>query len=397
MTVTDEGTGATATTARLAPLYAATFVLAAANSVVFPLLAELQDRHHLPTSGLGLVSGAAFVTSLVAQLLLAPTADRGHARVLLVAGLLMTAAGNLWFAAGGSLTQFVAARALTGAAGGCFLPAARAVVATASPHRVAERLGRMASVEIAGFAAGPVVGGILADGFGLEAPFVVIAIAALAAVALIGTSPLPASRRAEHARGPLSALALLRHRGAAAAALCSVALLLPVGVYDSLWARYLEDRGASTVFIGTSLTMYCVPIVLLGSLGGRLADRFGPLRSAHRSLLVVAPITATYGLLHPPFAIAAIAFVEAIAQAVAVPGAQAAMANACPPEQVAAGQGLAGALGQAAAGAVALGAAPLYAHTSAAWVFGAAAALVALLGMLSVRLAPDEPASRARR
>ena len=67
----------------LAPLYIVTFLAAAANGVVFPLLADLQDAHDLPTYGLGIISAASFLTALFAQLALAGQADRGRAKTLL--------------------------------------------------------------------------------------------------------------------------------------------------------------------------------------------------------------------------------------------------------------------------------------------------------------------------
>ena len=40
----------------MAPLFIATFVISSGNGVVFPLLADLQDEHGLPTYGLGIIS-----------------------------------------------------------------------------------------------------------------------------------------------------------------------------------------------------------------------------------------------------------------------------------------------------------------------------------------------------
>ena len=39
---------------------------------------------------------------------------------------------------------------------------------------------------------------------------------------------------------------LLRLRGIRAGLLLGATLYVPIGVYDSLWARFLEDRGATT-------------------------------------------------------------------------------------------------------------------------------------------------------
>ena len=57
-------------------LYVSAAVTMAGVSAVFTLLAELEERYGLSTSGLGLIAGSAFLAALVAQLWLARFADR---------------------------------------------------------------------------------------------------------------------------------------------------------------------------------------------------------------------------------------------------------------------------------------------------------------------------------
>jgi predicted MFS family arabinose efflux permease len=178
------------------------------------------------------------------------------------------------------------------------------------------------------------------------------------------------------------------------AALLALAIFLPVGAYDALWGRYLEDRGASSLFVGASLAMYGVPFLLLAARGGRVADRVGPVRAVLRCVLLVAPFTAMYGQLHHPGAIATLALVEAGVQAVAIPAAQAAMARACPPDRIAAGQGLAGAVQAAGAAGMALLAAPLYEAFGPGVVFGLAGLLVAVLGAFAFTLQKEVRTAR---
>ncbi len=368
-------------------LVGATIVLSAGNSVVFPLLADLQDAFGLPTWGLGLLSGASFLAGLVAQIVMAPQADRGRARLLLIIGLVLTLGALGWFVVGTELWHFVAARGLEGLALGCFLPAARSVVIRADPEHVGQNLGRLSAAELGGFLLGPLVGAVLADQIGLDAPF--IALGAAVALALVALLVLPLDTGGvggATSAGPLAAFELLRHRAVVAAALIALALTLPVGVYDALWARYLDDRGASTLFIGASLALYGVPYVLLAPAGGRLADRFGPVRVAVRVIVMIAPMIVLYGLFRSPWLIMAVSIVEGAVQAAAVPAMQSAMAEATPPERVAAGQGLAGAVGLAGAGVAALGAAPLYGLAGPEVVFVLAGAVTLALGVAIVRL-----------
>ncbi len=369
----------------LAPLYIVTFLAAAANGVVFPLLADLQDEHNLPTYGLGVISAASFLTALFAQLALAGQADRGRAKSLLVAGLALSFVSLVTFAVSTELWQFTLARAMSGLAIGCMWPATRSIVARLDAEHVGRNLGRLASMELGGFVTAPVLGAAVAKAFGLDAPFWLLAAVMLVALVALARRPVPGAAPGFDPAAPRSSVALdlLRYREVVVASILALALFMPVGIYDSLWSRYLQDRGASTLFIGITLALYGVPFILLASRGGRLADRVGPFRAAFVCLVLIAPVIAVYGLFTVPIVIVSFAIIEAVIQAVAVPASQAAMAQACPPERLAAGQGLAGASGQLGAGLMALGAAPVYEAIGSGALFIGAAALTLGLGAIA--------------
>lgn len=388
-------------TGSLVPLLVITFALTAGSGAVFPLLADLQDAHHLPTYGLGLISAAAFLGAVTGLLFLAGLADRGHAKLLLLGGLALTLASLVMFALSTQLWEFVLARALGGVALGAFQPAVRAIVAARDADHVGRNLGRLAACELGGFVFGPVLGGVVSS-ISLTAPFWVLAVVVAAGLVTLVRTPVPAIHRAgaDEARGVgaspprFANVDLLRIRGVLVSAVLALALFLPVGVYDSMWSRYLQDRGASTPFIGITLALYGLPFVALSSRGGRLADRVGPLRAGGWALVAIAPITFMYGLFRNPTLIVSFALLEAVFQAVAVPAAQAAMATASPPGRLAAGQGLAAGMSQAGAGLAALGAAPLYQAWGPVALFGAAAGLMLALGAATWVLAQPVAAGR---
>jgi MFS family permease len=396
------------------PLFVATFLLAASGGTIFPLLAELQEAHDLPTWGLGLISSLFFAGAVGGQLLLAPLADRGHARPMLVGGLVASIAGLVLFAVGALLWQFALARLLEGVAAGAFLPAARSSLVRTDPARAGRLLGRFASAETGGFVFGPVVGTLVFSALGLRAPFLVLAVLLVPVVVLVARAPLAGPVRASTPTPPTGAdggadspapvvrrraavlepLRLLAIRGVVVAVVLELAVFLPVGIYDSLWARYLDDRGASTLLIGIGLTLYGLPFVLTAPTGGRLADRLGPVRAATLGMFVVVPTTAAYGILAAPIVITAAALLEAVGNATAVPAAQTAMARSCPPAQLAAGQGLSGAVAMIGAGAAAAVAAPVYEALGSVWLFGGAAVLMAGLVVLA-RLLDGSGAQRS--
>jgi predicted MFS family arabinose efflux permease len=354
---------------RTMPILVASMALGAGIGLIFPRLAEFQDRYGFSTAGLGLISGASFLAALVSGLLLAGLADRGHTRLLLVGGLVLSAAGLLWFAVGTELWQFVGARLLEGLGAGVFFPAARKVVTSGDPLHAGRRLGTLTSAELGGFLLGPVIGAGLTQLIGLDAPFVAIGAVMVGLAAWLAVVGLPPLVIDDRPRSPLAGVLMLRRPAVSGAALLSVALFLPVGAYDALWSRYLTDRGASTLFIGVGLSLYAVPVILLAPWGGKVADRLGPVRAAAWALLVIVPTTSAYGILTVPVVITGVALVEGVAQAVANPSVQTAMLRACRTEEVAAGQGLANAVNQVGAAATALLAPVVYEVAGPATVF----------------------------
>jgi MFS family permease len=380
-------TGAGTAGRGLGVLLLATLALSASHSAVFPLLADLQDEHGLSTQGLGVIAAAAFAGNLASQIGLARQADRGHARRLLVTGPILTAVALAGFAVSSELWQFVLARTLSGIGVGCFLPAVRALVAAAEPLRVGANLGRLASVELTGFVTGPVLSAGIAEVAGLRAPFVVLAV--LAAL----TVPYVARMRVQGltpvgpvVRGP-GPWRLVHLRGVLVALLLGLALFFPAGVYEAVWSRYLEDLGASTLFVGVTLTLYGLPFAIVAPLGGRIADRLGPVRTAVVGLVLALPLIVTYGIIDSPGVLVTVAIVEAVCNAASVPAAQTAMARACPPEALATGQGLSGAIGLAGAGIAALGAGRVYDEWGSEWLFVGVAVVMLLLAVGAVVLA----------
>ena len=362
-------------------LVGACALLAASNSVIFALLPALQDRYGFSNSGLGLVAAAGFGMSFVVQLLVAPLADRGHARVLLVVGAVLSIAGNLLCAVSTGLGTIIAARALIGAAPGCFIPTARALVSALGEKGRSERLGRMASVEIVGFMAGPLIGGTLVGPLGVRTPFVIFCAFALLVVLISLTAPVP-TLEARDDSGRI-AIDLLRQRPMVVAVLMSAALGLPIGMYDALWARYLSDLGARPWLVGISLACYSVPFLLFAGPAGRISERMGPLRTALRAMFLITPLTISYSLFKNPWIPILVGITESLVQAAALPASQTVVANASPPGRAASGQGLAGATNVLTMAVVAVVSGWLYGTFGVRTTFIAVASTAAFVAFLA--------------
>ena len=119
------------------------FVQAASVGMVFALLHEVQDENNLSTASIGLISSAGLLAAVFGQVGLAPLADRGKGRELMVGAMVVGSLGAVGFALGDDVWQLVAARAISGAALGAFDPAAQALVTTRDPDRAGELLGKL--------------------------------------------------------------------------------------------------------------------------------------------------------------------------------------------------------------------------------------------------------------
>jgi MFS family permease len=154
-----------------------------------------------------------------------------------------------------------------------------------------------------------------------------------------------------------------------------VAFYVTIGMFEAVWAVLLRDRGAETWRIGLTLSLFTVPMIFLAPVGGRVAQRRGPLRVVSVSLTVATVCTFSYGVLPSLWMLLAVSVIHAVADSFTMPGNQVAAALASPPEQASSAQGLLGATGLAAAGLTGL-LAGVYQHAGRFAVCGATAAVM---------------------
>ena len=368
-------------------IFVAIFILTASVGVVFGLIASLQDELGFKNGVLGIIAAAAFFSAVLAQLFLAPLADRGFTKALMIIAVSVAALGCLWFALASSALELILARTLTGLGIGAFAPAARAVVANADTNRSGERLGQLAAVETSGFVAGPVIGALLNEIWGLKAPFLVFSFVLICLLpSLLKIQFSEAGSAAVSISKVNSARLILRRREALGAILLGAALFFPAGMYEAIWARFMEDLGASTLFVGVSLTMYGIPFAIVASLAGKFIDRSGPWLAATFAVAIIVPMTVIYGFLVSPVLLMGLAMVEALGQGIGAPACQAAMVECTNEGERATGQGLVAAASSIGAGIAALIAAPLYAGPGPEITFVIVAGVVFILSVIATKL-----------
>ena len=393
--------------------------------VVFPLLPALQDRAHISTAQLGWIATAGFVAALVAQIAIAPHADRGRERLVINGAIIAMALSTLVYAFGDSIGWFIAGRIGAGLAYGAFTPAAIGLIVRHFPEGQGQRIGRLQSLELAGMAVGPmlaVVGKVTIGVVGtlVAAAVLTLVVATPALLARVAPTQLqPAvqleerldgqldGRLDEQFAGPVAGqrnglaatvevhpsffggLRLLRHRSVMAAAFVVTAFYIPIGAYDALFPRFLTDIGASDWMLGLALMAFAVPSVFLATWAGRQVDRLGPFRAAGRGGAANIAVVISYGLVRVPMVIVVIGLFESGGQTMVGAAGAAAMGWAVPGRRAATAQGLGEATGTIAAALVAAVAAPLYAAGGPAALFITTAVLTAGALVTGVRLSHE--------
>ena len=144
-------------------------LLAAGYGVLFTLLDDFRDTYGISESALGAVIGIGFLAGFVAQIALAPLADRGHARMLVLSGMVLNIVGVVLLAASSTVVPMLGGRFVMGLGAGMAVPAIRRIVILADPAHLGQNLGRILAADVAGFATGPAVAAIFSN-LGLPSP-----------------------------------------------------------------------------------------------------------------------------------------------------------------------------------------------------------------------------------
>jgi MFS family permease len=370
-----------------------TAVLASGYGVMFTVLDDFRDEYGIQEYWLGAVVGVGFLASFVSQIALAPIADRGHARQLVLWGLALNVVGLLGMAFGEVVSVLIAARFVMGIGVGMATPAVRRIVINLEPHNLGNNLGLLLACDVAGFAAGPAVSALLVPSFGIPAPFLVIAGATLVALPIVLRTHVAEARGAEMQNR--FAFDLLRSRPLVAGLMLGGALFMMIGTFDALWAIVLDDLGSADWIANVGITFFALPLIFLGSYGGRLAQRVGPFRLGPLGLVVGAGFMFSYGFMPTGGAMLAVGIVHALCDGCTVSSAAVGVGMVAPAERQASAQGMLGAAETLVGGITAVLAGVLYSWGGRELAFTTAAVVMVSLSVGAWFLAGPEV--RARR
>ncbi len=358
--------------------------LAAGYGVLFTIVDDYKNEYGIGEAAIGIVIGTGFIAGFLAQVLIAPLADRGHARRVVLAGVAINVLGLLLMALGTSLLPILIGRFVSGVGIGAASPAVRRIVILADPGNLGQNLGRLLAAEVFGFAMGPAISAILVGPFGIAAPFVVVA--ALTAIMLPFVARVRVTETVEPIGGRL-AFDLLRLRPFAGAVVLGAVVYVMIGSFDAMWALVHDELGTTEWIANLGITLFALPLIILGPPGGRLAQTFGPFRLATIGLLAGSAFMLMYGLLPTGGLIFAVAMVHALSDGITISSAGVAAGMVVPDDRQAGAQGVQGAAQAAAAGVMAVVTGAVYESFGRTAAFAACAATMVVLVVVGLWLA----------
>ena len=268
--------------------------------LITPVLPAYAKSFGLGAGDIGLVIGVYGFARFVANVPAGQVADRYGRRPVLIIGTAITAVASALIATAGDLPQLLVYRLLAGLGAATVLTGGQIMVGDiASPENRGRMMSTYQGIFLAGVGLGPLPGGLLADHFGLRAPF--IAYAAFSALACVCALFLiretrPSASEAATARESASA-----QTGSLGATATSAAFLLigfvtfsqffgRTGAIFAIVPLLGSERFAlSASAIGFAQTIINVLNLSMVYFSGSLADRFG-------RKIVIGPASIVEGL-----------------------------------------------------------------------------------------------------
>jgi MFS family permease len=366
-----------------------TAVLASGYGVMFTVLDDFRDEYGIAAHWLGLIVGIGFLAGFFAQIFLAPIADRGYARRMVLIGLSLNVVGLLTMAVGDALPLLLAGRLVSGLGMGMAIPSIRRIVINADPANIGYNVGLLLSADVTGFAFGPVVSALLVPSLGLSAPFFAIAGATAVCIPFVLRLPIVEAVRSDAPRQHL-AFDLLGHRPIVAGLMMGSAVFLMIGTFDALWAIVLDDLEASELVANIGITIFALPLIFLGATGGKLAQRVGPFRLGPLGLLFGALFMFLYGFMPTGWAMLMVGTTHAVFDGLTVASAGVAVGMAAPKERQASAQGLLGATESLTGGVTAVLAGVLYSAGGRVVAYTTCAILMVALAVGAYLLVDDD-------
>ncbi len=289
----------------LMSLVMAMFSMAMGVGFIGPLLPVYAETLGASGTWIGAIFGAnPFVRALLMLVFGSLSDYRGKKRIM-AGGLLGYMVVSIGFVQASTVHHLFFLRAMQGVFSAMISPVARAYAGQLSPRaKEGAVMGMINTGFFAGFAAGPLVGGLLADVFGFHTPFYAMTILnAIAFTCVLAFVPeqkadIPAGAvRPSSLQMALQSVQLLRHELVRGMVLIRSSVGIGHGVFSSLLPLFGQlFLGATSAQVGLAVTSRGLVAALLQKKGGSLADRYN-----RKWLAISAALLAPIGFLLVPY------------------------------------------------------------------------------------------------
>jgi MFS family permease len=273
-------------------LYVGGFMGPFGGAVLSVLVPELQQSFHATRDAVAASIPAYLIPFAALQLVSGTIGERLGVTRVVRTGFIVYAAGSLIAAMAPTLTVFVAARVVQGAANAFLTPLLLATLAdVVPPHQLTRAVGTFASVQTGALSLAPLIGGLLAT-VHWRLAFIVSACVAIAlAVLTARASGTPPPRRV---RPSIRSLLTRRLGFLCAAAFLGYATVAGVGYMVSFYAR--DAMGLGPLERGVVLACFGAAGFLLGRPLGAAVQRIGRVPAVIIGALLSAACVAPLGL-----------------------------------------------------------------------------------------------------
>ncbi len=261
----------------------AMFSMAMGVGFIVPLLPVYADMMGATGLWIGLIFAANPFFRAAFMVVFGALSDRMGKKRIMSVGLISTAFLSLGFIFATQVYHLFILRVLQGVCSAMIGPVARAYAGEISPsHKEGQVMGTLNMGFFAGFSGGPLIGGLFADRFGFNVPFVVMAILSGLAFLLIRLYLPEQSVSKGQAEGAsislellMESLRLYRHRLVTGAVLLRSSVGIGHGIFSTLLPLIGQlMMGLSSSQVGFVITARSVAAAVLQPQGGKMADRY---------------------------------------------------------------------------------------------------------------------------
>jgi len=183
------------------------------------------------------------------------------------------------------------------------------------------------------------------------------------------------------------AIDLLASRPFAGAVTLGAVTFIMIGSFDALWDVVHKDLGTTDWIANLGITLFGLPLIFLGPIGGRLAQTWGPFKLGSIGLFFAAGLMIIYGFLPAGGLIFAVAMVHAISDGLTISSAGVAVSMVVPADRQAGAHGVIGAAQAISAGVMASVTGAIYGSFGQAAAYTVAGVVMIVLTMAGVWLA----------